>query len=463
MKENDDRRILSVAMTGSIASRLRDHLIADPAQEHVCMATYAISTGARRTTYLLDELVLPGDGDVELHGNATIHGDFVMRGADRAADRGRGLALLHSHPTASGWQAMSPWDAEAERDYANLAREVTDLPLLGLTMAGDGALSARAWDRGVGRDVRSTDVESVRIVDPNIDVTYHPDLRPVPAVQNTQFRTVTAWGAEVQGVLSRLRVLVVGVGSVGLDVALRLAASGVGHLGQMDPDIVTYINRDRMIGATADDARSGTPKVEVARRQAMLAATSAAPTVEPHRLSVCTPEGLATALDYDVIFSCVDRPWPRSVLNQLAYTDLIPVIDGGIGIDVFDTSRMRQATWRAQVVRPGRRCLTCTGQLKPALVSADKEGLLDDPEYIRTLDASDVPGAPNTALLSASVSAMQLAQFVSYFAAPGGETDGGPLRYSLSDHHLDRVNLHDGHCDIEHTMLAVGDERYALL
>ncbi|MGD4219247.1 ThiF family adenylyltransferase, partial [Xanthomonas citri pv. citri] len=128
-------------------------------------------------------------------------------------------------------------------------------------------------------------------------------------------------------------MLVVGAGSVGLDVLQRLAATGIVEIGVMDFDRVDVVNRDRMVGATRRDARLRRRKVDVAARLARLAATADGFKVYRHHTSICSPEGLTAALDYDVIFSCVDRPWPRAVLNSIAYADLIPVIDGGIAID----------------------------------------------------------------------------------------------------------------------------------
>jgi molybdopterin-synthase adenylyltransferase len=112
-------------------------------------------------------------------------------------------------------------------------------------------------------------------------------------------------------------------------------------------------NLDRLIGATATDAWLRRGKLDLAQRLASENATASSPAIDSFDLSICEPTGLAAALDFDQIICCVDRPWPRAVLNLLAYRDYIPVIDGGIAIDVFtDGSGMRNATWRSHVLYP---------------------------------------------------------------------------------------------------------------
>jgi hypothetical protein len=178
--------------------------------------------------------------------------------------------------------------------------------------------------------------------------------------------------------------------------------------------------------------------------------------------SICEPGGLAAALDYDVIISCVDRPWARGVLNTVAYADLIPVIDGGIGIDTFDDGTMRNAVWRTHALLPGRPCLVCNGQLDAAHIQTDKLGLFDDPEYIRGARVGVEPQRKNVAALAASVSAGLLAQFVSLTVAPGGLGVPGPLRYALSTHSLEHLAIHSKPGCAFEAMAAVGDGRIPL-
>ena len=159
-----------------------------------------------------------------------------------------------------------------------------------------------------------------------------------------------------------------------------------------------------------------------------------------------------------MIFSCVDRPWPRAVLNAIAYSDLIPVIDGGIALDTFADGRMRNGIWRAHTLVPGRPCMVCLGQLVYGDITLDRAGLLDDPEYIAGA-CREAPSRQNVAALSASVSAALLAQFVSLTAHPGGRGVPAPLRYILSTHTLEHSMASCGpFCPYENETTA-GDHR----
>ena len=358
---------------------------------------------------------------------------------------------------------MSGPDHDTEASYAHLVREVTGLPLVGMTLAtGNNTWAARHWDSGTGRQYDCTHSINVRVIGEKASVSWNNDLRPPPQPTDMQLRTLSSWGEECQADLARRRVLVVGSGSVGLDIVVRLAASGLCHITVMDFDLVQAHNLDRLIGATQRDVRLKRPKNHVAFREGMKAATAANCLIDVSDLSICEPEGLLLALDHDLIFCCVDRPWPRAVLNALAYSDLIPVIDGGIAIDTFDNGKMRGATWRSHVIRPGRPCMSCNRQLDLGQVIPDQQGLLEDPKYIAGTGRSQEPANQNVAPLSVSASASLLAQYVSFCVAPAGLGDPGPLRYALSTHHLERLDYTTKAYCVTESAEAVGDQHIDL-
>ncbi|WP_188112878.1 ThiF family adenylyltransferase [Mycobacterium simiae] len=448
-------------MTAEVAERSRQHLLRADGQEDVALGLYSISSGRDRTTLILQSLVLPQPNERRVHGNASFSSGYILRAAAHAAKAGRGLVMLHSHPAGRGWQWLSTTDHTTEQGAAHIGVEYTGHPLLGMTLGGaDTTWSARLWQHGESPPLW---VESVRVVGPVLAVSWNDELRPAAVPTASQVRTVAAWGPTCHANMTRLRTLVVGVGSVGLDVAQRLAATGITDIGVMDPDVVEELNLDRMIGATRGDARRRRHKVDVAMRTMRAAATAAWPRFRSFPISICTPEGLAHALDYDVIFSCVDRPWPRAVLNGIAYADLIPVIDGGLALQTFDDQTMRSGSWRAHTLVPGRPCMACIHQIEPTEVMLDQQGLLDAPDYIeQTGRTPSVGGAPNVAAYSASLSAALLAQFINLAAQPGGQGIPPPLRYLLASHDLHRLEFTSGkHCPYE-AGIALGDDRAPL-
>lgn len=190
----------TVAVAGEHHDRLSAHLTRPDGQEDVCFAVWRPSTGSRRATAAIGEAILPGPDERRVDRTAWFTGDYALRAARAAAAAGGGIALLHSHPGATSWQGAPDGsaDAESERKIANLAREITGHPIVGLTLStASQTWSARRWDQGRGPSVSSTDAASVRVLSDILRVAYHPALRPAPPARETQLRTVHSWGDQV--------------------------------------------------------------------------------------------------------------------------------------------------------------------------------------------------------------------------------------------------------------------------
>jgi molybdopterin-synthase adenylyltransferase len=430
----------SAALSTQLHHQAVSHLLRDDGQEDLCFAVWYPSRGSSRTTALLHQLVLPKDGERHVHGNASFLPAYFERALGIARAAGGGLAFLHSH-LGPGWQGMSPDDVAAERSHAAATKGATDLPLVGLTLGTDGAWSARFWEKTAPRTYERQWCESVRVVGDQLRVTYHDALLPKPAFRHELDRTISAWGSDAQTHLARLRIGVIGAGSVGSLVAEALARMGIMRLRLLDFDAVEVVNLDRLLYATHRDALLQRAKVEVLARALRKSATASPFVIDGLEWSVVEEEGFRAALDCDVLFCCVDRPWPRFVLNFIAYAHLIPVVDGGIFITAKRNGQgMRHADWRAHVAAPGpgRRCLECLKQYDPKDVSLERDGYLDDPVYIAGLPTDhSFRRNENVFAFSMSVASFEVLQFLSMVVAPSGISNPGAQMYHFVPGKLD--------------------------
>ena len=437
--------IYSVATPEPVYDQLRRHLLRSDGQEDLAFALWHPSRGADRLTAVISEIVEPLQGEREVHGNAAFLPAYFERALGRAVADGASLAFMHSHPRGRGWQGVSPDDDAAERGHAGPVLGATARPFVGLTMAGDGHLAARFWERTGRRTFDLREAETVRIVGDHLRVFFNDRLRPAPETQATQARSVSAWGPAAQALLSRLRVGVIGLGSVGSIVAEILARTGISHIRLMDFDSLEEVNLDRTLGATLRDVALARSKVEVAARSIRSSATASPVRIDPLELSVVEEEGLRSALDCDVLFSCVDRPWPRAVLNLLAYAHAIPVVDGGIVVRTRAGQRMLGAEWRAHIAAPGRRCLECLGQYDPGHVSAEREGYFDRPSYLVGLPAGHaIRRNENVFMFGAAAASLEALQFLSLVVSPGGVSNVGAQMQHIT---TGRIDLDDAKCE----------------
>jgi hypothetical protein len=451
--------IYSVAIPGAVNEKALAHLIRADGQEDLCFATWHPSNGADRRTALIHSLILPREGERRVHGNASFMPRYFERAVLEAAVAGAGLAFFHSHP-GPGWQDMSHDDVVAESGHAAAAQGATSLPLIGLTAGNDGSWSGRFWNKlGPSRYERRW-CFSVRSVGSQLGITFADHLIPPPSPSARLKRTISAWGSVRQANLARYRIGIVGAGSVGNIVAEALARTGLNRISLIDFDTVEEVNLDRLLHAYRRDATMARAKVETLARALRKSATSDRFIADAIEYSIAEEPGFRAALDCDVLFSCVDRPWARSILNFIAYTHLIPVIDGGILVKANPKRGLIAADWRAHIAGPTRRCLECHEQYDPGLVAAERDGYFDDPHYIEGLpDDHPFKRNENVFAFSMSVASLEVLQLLTMILAPFGVADAGAQRYHFVPGLMDQPSFEicKSRCPYSEELVGMGD------
>ena len=418
---------ISVAMTAQDDVILGKHLHKEARQEDLAFAYWRPSVGQHRFTAVIVQLVLPEAGDRILQGNVAYLPQYIDRVLADIPE-GCGVAFMHGH-LGPGWQGMSHDDVVAERDrLAGPVAGRTSLPLFGLTRGTDGAWSGRLWLRERPHHYERRWALSVRVVGQSLTITHHLDV-PDVSVTEAQVATLSVWGQTAQEQLARTRVGVVGLGSVGSLVAEALSRIGMRDLTYIDFDRVELRNLDRTTGAALADV--GNLKVEVAAANTRRSATAEQLDLRLVPQSVLTSEGLSAALDCDVLICCVDRPWPRHLLNAIAYSHVIPVIDGGIFAKVQANGRPQHVSWSIHTVGPDHVCMVCLGAFRLSDVALDREGLMDDPDYVAGLSEEDKAAFSrrNVFPFSMSVAAHEVLQLVGLVTGLPRIGGAGPQRY----------------------------------
>ena len=406
-------------LTAEADSTSNEHLLQhykrDMLQEDLCFALWRPSTGKLRRTALIEKIILPKKGERILHGNASFQPDYLGRVMQIAREKKAGLAFMHSHPSP-GWQEMSCADIEAERDVLAYPAGATGLPLVGLTIGSDGYWSARFWERNGGQMRRSW-CEKVRVVGPkSYRIDFNDNAKSPLLRRDILRRTFDTWGRESQNTISRLRVGIVGLGSVGCIVAEAMARIGIAQITLIDPDKVEEHNLDRLLYGTVKDI--GKMKVDLAAQTMRRNSTAERIQITTLPTSVHNNAAYKAALDCDILFSCVDRPIPRDVLNYIAQAHLIPVIDGGISVETDRRrDRLFSAHWRAHIVTPYHQCLRCSKQYNSSEVVMELDGSLDDPSYVSNLSLEERVSNQNVFPFSQSVAGMEVNLMLRYLLA----------------------------------------------
>ncbi|MBR8537893.1 ThiF family adenylyltransferase [Carboxylicivirga sediminis] len=409
------QKSFSCALSEPIDETLKLHLLREDGQEDLTFALWIPSEGKNRFTAIIKEVIFPEKGDRNVHGNVSYNYEYLLRVCRTALKKGYGVALLHSHPISFGWQGMSDDDKSTEMKTFVNAFSTTELPFVGMTLGNDGYWSSRIWYYGEDEDIIYKWSESVKVVGKKLQPFFNDKILPATKPNGQTIRTVNVWGEEQNDDITRLRVGVIGLGSVGSVVCEMLARMGISKFVLIDYDTVKKHNLDRLCGVFKDDI--GERKIDVIKRNIEKSSTSNNLEIEIADKHIANEVAYRLSLDCDVLFSCVDKPWGRYILNHIAYAHLIPVIDGGISIEFDDNKKLNFADWTVHTVSPGRPCLHCLNAYHSSDVELEKQGLLEDTSYIQGLpDNHHLKNRENISPFSFNLASMEVLHFMALVA-----------------------------------------------
>jgi len=151
---------------------------------------------------------------------------------------------------------------------------------------------------------------------------------------------------------SNARILIVGIGGLGVPAAWTLARAGIGHLTLIDPDPVELSNLARQV--VYRDSDLGKPKAECAaarlrRRFPKTEIDARAVAFEPHN-------AVDLAAGHDFLVDGTDSPAAKFLINEAALKAARPFVYGGV----------LGMSGQAMTIVPGRSaCLRCLFEEPP--------------------------------------------------------------------------------------------------
>lgn len=421
-----------VIITGEAEEKAREHLLQhmEKLQEDICFALWNPSTGEETQGAIIEEIILPKKGERKLHGCVTAKADYIARATLEAVSKGKGLAMMHSHPS-KGWQGLSYVDAETEGDNIIWTAGTTGLPFIGMTIGIDGYWSARFWNKPkAGRKSKPNWCQVVQTTGAkNGKLHFNPRTCPPPTRRRELMRTYDTWGEKAQHSIARAKVCIIGIGSVGSLVTECMARIGVQDITLIDPDTIEAHNLDRLI--YSGKRNIGQKKVKTTKRWLRRSCTAKKPKIKAVALPI--QKAYKHAIDCNIIFSCVDRPVARDIINHIATAHMIPVIDAGITVSPNErTEELTAAKWIAQLITPGRQCLMCTEKYTSALLGVELDGSLERTSYVTSLPKGNQLRNENVFPFSLSAAALQANMMIRYLAAPEWWSEAARETYQLS-------------------------------
>lgn len=374
-------------------SRLVDHLLDGSNNEKAGYLLCGISESGQDTRLLVREFlpVVPEEVVESSPIQMKIVSRSFLRAMKRADSSRQCFVFAHSHPPEIPEHSLQDDKEEASLFSTAYNRIHTSRPHASLVFTGPQKVVGRVWlDDG---STRAIDV--IRIVGNRLRFIFSSDA---PELDLTLYdRQVRAFGKDLQGILKRLRIGIIGVGGTGSSVAEQLIRLGAENILISDGERLDHSNVTRGYGSRLIDA--GSLKTALIERLGIEVGLGAK--VRPIGRPITFQSVLKEFRSCDVIFSCTDDQWGRSLLTRLTIDYCIPVIDMGVKIDSKD-GFLNSIQGRVTTLFPGSACLFCRGRITSAGVRAEMLAAVspDEAERLRKEGYAPELGEPAPAVIA---------------------------------------------------------------
>jgi molybdopterin/thiamine biosynthesis adenylyltransferase len=350
------------------------------AMPHVERAAYLLCrcvTTVSETRLIVRE-VLPVE-DVDVVESSSHHMKIApisfIRAMKRADETKSCFMFVHSHPEE--YPGHSPQDdAEEAKLFSTAYVRIRTAGVHGSLIFRQSGISAgRVWLQNGSL----SPVERVRIIGKRFRFIFTD--RHDEAIPEFFDRQVRAFGKDIQHLLRKLRVGVVGGGGVGSCVAEQLVRLGVGSLLIADGEKFEASNVNRVYGSRVVDADIA--KIKLTERLAADIGLGTSVDIIPKPITF--ESALSAFRACDVIFGCTDDEFGRSLLTRFAVYYGIPVFDMGVKVH-SENQTIRSIQGRVTTLMPGTACLNCRGRISSDRISAESKRAVN-PEEAAALEA----------------------------------------------------------------------------
>lgn len=271
--------------------------------------------------------------------------DLINPLLEKAKKHNYAVLKIHCHP--GGGEFFSSFDNESDFNLFSSIHAWLDIdqPHASCIMLPD----KRIFGRFFSSKMQSEVIHQISIAGSTIFNWYYENETPVQ--ENLQIRNMQAFGKKTIAMLTKMKIGVVGCSGTGSPVIEQLKRLGVGELVLVDPDHIDFVNLNRIIGSSFEDATMKIPKVSVMERE--IEKVGFKTKVKIFHAHISRYDIVKELSQCDILLSGVDGAEGRHILNMISSHYIIPLIDMGVKLDADGKGGINSIFGSVHFIQPG--------------------------------------------------------------------------------------------------------------